>query len=538
MLKVVYKLGDEVKTTDQSNEDILLDIKNEGNRNILTVTALKDLGLRDSSLSYPYDFSKGDVIFANGYQSWTDTKECDIQTSFRDAEKIPSILRKKFAFAQYGDASFYKYKKHVIHGYDVAYLRGENSIFFGNLNYRKAHLIIEARIKESTVQAIVDSKGKKLKKGESFTIFDVIVSFDPHEGAKEFYSYFIPVSPKKLIGYTSWYNHYQNINEEKIYKALEGMDSSTYDLFQIDDGYQTFVGDWLDVNPEKFPNGLQKIVDDVHKKGMMAGLWLAPFAAESKSKLFKEHPELFIKDDKGKPLLAGGNWSGFYALNMELDESKAYVKKCLEHYSNMGFDFFKLDFLYASSLGKSNLTHAEKSQMSYSFLRETLKNKLILGCGAVIMSSYQNFDYLRIGPDVSLKWDDEFYMRHLHRERISTKITIQNTIYRGLFNNIFFGNDPDVFLLRDNNIWLNKKQKKALITINALFGSLLMTSDNVSEYDEEKKKLLDESIKLFRDARVKTFRTIGKSYILIVYEYQNKTNIIIYNKETGDIDNG
>ena len=69
-------------------------------------------------------------------------------------------------------------------------------------------------------------------------------------------------------------------------------------------------------------------------------------------------------------------------------------------------------------------------------------------------------------------------------------------------------------------------------------ASEVMTSDNVSEYDEEKKKLLDESIKLFRDARVKTFRTIGKSYILIVYEYHNKTNIIIYNKETGDIDNG
>ena len=42
------------------------------------------------------------------------------------------------------------------------------------------------------------------------------------------------------------------------------------------------------------------------------------------------------------------------------------------------------------------------------------------------------FDYLRIGADVTLIFDDVWFMRHLHRVRISTKMSLQNTIYRSI----------------------------------------------------------------------------------------------------------
>ena len=143
----------------------------------------------------------------------------------------------------------------------------------------------------------------------------------------------------------------------------------------------------------------------------------------------------------------------------------------------------KLDFLYAAALpnyeGKSR---CQVQDEAYQLLRTTLKNKVILGCGANIINSYEHFDYLRIGPDVSLEFDDVFYMRMFHRERISTKVTIQNTIYRSFMNNHLFGNDPDVFLLRDDNIKLSKAQREALSKLNALFGSLLFTSDNIATF--------------------------------------------------------
>ena len=129
-------------------------------------------------------------------------------------------------------------------------------------------------------------------------------------------------------------------------------------------------------------------------------------------------------------------------------------------------------------------------------INEELKDKIILVCGIPLSSSFNKTTFARIGPDVSLIFDDVYYMRFMHRERISTKTTIVNTIYRSIMNKTCFLNDPDVYLLRDDNIKLNEKQKEALIKINHLCGSLFMSSDNVSKYDEKKIKLLKESQKL------------------------------------------
>ena len=239
----------------------------------------------------------------------------------------------------------------------------------------------------------------------------------------------------------------------------------------------------------------------IHSKGLKAGIWLAPFVAESESKLFAEHPEYFKLDIHGHPLKAGGNWSGFYSLDVQKEEVRNHIKKTLNHFMDLGFDFFKLDFLYACGLGQfEGKSKCQVQSEAYKFLREILKDKIILGCGANIINSYKNFDYLRVGPDVSLIFDDVGYMKLFHRERISTKVTIQNTIYRSLFNDHLFGNDPDVFLLRDENIGLLFEQRKALTKINALFGSLLLTSDNLGTYHEKQKLVLEEAIDIFYHA--------------------------------------
>ena len=254
-------------------------------------------------------------------------------------------------------------------------------------------------------------------------------------------------------------------------------------------------------------------------------------------KTAQEHPEYLKKDKKGKLQKAGGNWSGFYALDLDNEDAVKYIKKCLKHYVDLGFDFFKLDFLYASAVFEyAGRSRAQVQQKAYELLRECLGDKLILGCGAQLANSFNNFDYLRIGPDVSLIFDDLAYMRLFHRERISTKVTLQNTIYRSFMNNRLFGNDPDVFLLRDDNIQLSKKQRKALITINALFGSVLMTSDNVAEYDDEKKELLKQSLELFKHAKVKEYKTVRHS-IKVTYELNGVEHSFTYNTQKGELSN-
>lgn len=140
-------------------------------------------------------------------------------------------------------------------------------------------------------------------------------------------------------------------------------------------------------------------------------------------------------------------------------------------------------------------------------------------------------DYCRIGPDVSLKFDDEAYMRLMHRERISTKVTLQNTIFRSCMDGTVFRCDPDVFLLRDDHIKLNKEQRKALLFINHLCGSVYMTSDHTWEYDDEKKALLEQARRLSAGKIWNIERR--RDEIKIEFELNEKECELVYNARSG-----
>ena len=536
-MRVAYFVNNKKKATTKSNADVTISEFRKGNRTTIKLVANQDLVLHKADVSYPCHINYQDLYFLNGYQSWTDTKEYKLAHQLRDIRKSPHIISHMFAMSAYGDSHFYNYSIRKSHGYDVFYSKGKFESFIFNLNYKNAYLIIELIKDRSSIHLISDVHNLEVKKGQEVTTFDYCYYDNFEQGLMAFWDAFPIRNVKKVLGYTSWYNYYQNINEEIISRDLEALDSR-FDVFQIDDGYETFVGDWLDVDPVKFPHGLKPIIDKIHSKGFKAGLWLAPFVAETKSKLFIEHPDWIRKDKHGKAVKAGGNWSGFYSLDLEKPEVIEYIKKCLIHYMDMGVDFFKLDFLYGAALPEyQGKTRCQVQDEAYQLLRDTLKNKVILGCGANIINSYEHFDYLRIGPDVSLEFDDVFYMKLFHRERISTKVTLQNTIYRSFMNNHLFGNDPDVFLLRDENIKLSKAQREALSKLNALFGSLLFTSDNIATYDEEKKALFDEVLKLFYNAHNRRYITKG-NLIDITYELFGEKKQLVYDIKKGVFING
>ena len=531
MLNISYFLNNVSKQTSINNDDLMILDHLDNNRRTINIKALKNIKLTNGKIKLDIVLNDDDLYFFNGYQSWTDTKEATIKDKEKNVKKIPSLLNKMFAFDRYGDTLFYDYHKTKLHGYDVFYIKGKNELFSFNYNYDQAYLVYELNKKEKTLSLISDVNGISLKENEDFKIFDYSLFSSIKDGLNDLYSLFPLKQTKKIFGYTSWYNYYQNINEEIILRDLESLDSR-FNLFQIDDGYETFVGDWLDVDQNKFPNGLKGIVEKIHNKGYLAGIWLAPFVAEEKSKLFSEHKELF-KMENGEYVKCGANWSGFYALDLENEDAKKYIKKCLDYYKDLGFDFYKLDFLYGANLPLyENKTRAMAAKDAYEFLREVLEDKLVLGCGAVISNSINRFDYLRVGPDVSLIFDDVWFMKYMHRERISTKLTLQNTIYRSIFNNHFFLNDPDVFLLREDNIKLSNEQKKALVIINSLFGSVLMTSDNISDYGIEQNALLEEAFDLFYNSKDVKFVKNGK-YINIEYTLNDKHHNLKYNTLKG-----
>lgn len=536
MMKITYRCDGKEYTVTSSDARIAMTSTVGQGRTTVSVTARCPLELLRAEDALEHPISESALIFANGYQSWTETKEFTGREGLNDLSRLPRRLVERFAFRAYGSQSFTPMHRGTLLGFDYGYIKGDAPLFIGSDNFRCAYLMIRFLRRENKVLLESDVSGKALEAGESFTVFDYTVSDRVEESLTAYFDRLTPRTRKKLFGYTSWYHHYQNISEKIIETAIDEADER-FDLFQIDDGFEPFVGDWMECDRDKFPNGLEPIVEKIHSKGMMAGIWLAPFAAEHRSALFRNHPELIRKNAAGEPILAGCNWGGFSPLDLDSEEAVMYIRSVLRHYADMGFDFFKLDFLYAANLSQMRgKTRAETAEFAYGLLREELGEKMILGCGATLSNGYERFEYMRVGPDLSLKFDDSPIMRLFHPERISTKVTLCNTVFRSSSNQKAYGNDPDVFLLRDDNIGLSVQQRYAVMTVNALFGALMMTSDHPKRYHSTQAAMLERALALFYHGTVTGYAR-EKNTIIVQYRIGEGTHSFSYDMKKGVIIN-
>lgn len=503
-LNFSYKTGKELKTTEISNDDVSFDLRQTENGLTLTVIPKKEISDISFYLERGYEYPQDSKFFANGFQSWTDTKEFAKNELMADEGIVGKGLFGKSPFGMnlVGNYTFVEQSKEcgVFHSNSFAYVRNEKNIdFFGSLNDRTGYTIIYAYMNKNTLRFSKDVEGITIS--EPYELLDLY--FDNGGYDEVFDRYFAkmnvkPLTDKKIKGYTSWYNYYQKINEKIILRDLDAISEKTdkVNTFQIDDGYQTSVGDWLSINKTKFPNGMKPIVEKIHAKGWQAGLWLAPFGAQKGSKLASEHSDWLVKGKNGKPIMVGANWGGFYAIDIDNTDARAYIKNVFDTVLNdWGFDLVKLDFLYATAVVPlHNKTRGQLAYESIDFLRECVGNKQILGCGVQQMPCFGKVEYMRIGADMDLGWKHKFFRNLTHREDVSTPNAIHNSVYRRCLNNRAFLCDPDVFLLRRSNIKFTFEQQKVLAKFIKLFGSVLFMSDNVDEYDDEQMAVFNDTL--------------------------------------------
>ncbi len=444
---------------------------------------------------------RNDVFFSNGYQSWSTSLEVQKESCLKTSFALKNVSKwAKEATEVSGDYGFagYKKEKGYFHSNGYTYVRnGKDVEFFGSLTERNGYTIFKYDMNTSDFSIVKDVEGFKLEKECE------LVSVVTFEGAYDevFDRYFhqmgVPEPKiKKMTGYTSWYNYFQKIDENIILRDLDGMDCAKDDvtIFQIDDGYEPKVGDWLIKNEKDFPNGMKFIADKIHEKGYLAGIWLAPFNAQKDSEIFKNHPEWFIKEPGSKrPQLGAFAWGGAYTLDIYNDGARAYIKKCFDVvFNEWGYDMVKLDFLYSEcALPRNGKSRGQIMCEAMDFLKECVGEHLFLGCGVPILPSFGIVDACRISCDVSLSFKPQLINKiNVNNEIPSTQNAINNTIFRRHLSGRVFANDPDVFFLRDFNLKFNFEQKLLLGFINSLLGDVLFVSDNVGFYSEKEVMLL------------------------------------------------
>lgn len=472
-------------------EDLNITFYVTNNHLSMNIKPKKEMIINTIKLQEHIKYENNDRIFLNGFQSWTDSKE------FKPNEKIPKL--NPLAFKKLnasGDYSFYKYsgKNGMLHSWSYTYIRrGQDFSLYGSLSEKTGYTLFEHNTERDTLSIIKECKGLLIDK--EYNAFNLFITTGKEEEIFDLYFQKMDIKKPKAeytTGWTSWYNYYTSINEKIIIENLEAFSKRNIpiDIFQIDDGYQNAIGDWIITN-EKFRKGMKYISDNIKKKGYKAGLWLAPFICEKKSRLYKEHQDWILKDEKGKAVLAGYNpaWNGnFYALDIYKDEVRDYLKEVFDIVINdWNYDLVKLDFLYAVAIKpRKGKTRGQIMTEAMEFLRELVGDRMILGCGVPLMPAFEQVEFCRIGCDVGLSWDKDMLPGLTNsREVVSTENALKSAIARRHLNKNAFLNDPDVFILRSKNNKLNKEQKETLFLVNLIFGGLVFTSDNINEYSEE-----------------------------------------------------
>lgn len=448
---------------------------------------------------FSYNFKSDEKFFANGYQAWSTSREYAAREKMLDVTPIAIGPLRRLAGIT-ADVSFVDYPKTTgsFFSHTYTYIRqGEQVRLFGSLSEKQGFTVIYADMKKDDLIFSKDLEGVTIS--DEYDLFDMAMFSGSYDAV--FDKYFEAMAIPKpgighMAGYTSWYNYFQKIDEDIIMRDLNALDKvhDSVSVFQIDDGYETFVGDWLDPNPAKFPKGMKYVADSIHEKGYKAGIWLAPFSLQRASRMYKEHPDWVIKE-KSLPQLGVFAWGGAYTMDIYHDEARAYIKNFFDVILNeWGYDMVKLDFLYSQCITpRNNKSRGTIMCEAMEFLRECCGDKLILGCGVPLGAAFGYVDACRISCDVDLNYDGIYYNKlHINNEIPSAQNAINNAVFRRHLNGRAFCNDPDVFFLRYSNLKFNMQQKELLGGINHLFGSVLFVSDNAEEYSKRDFELVQK----------------------------------------------
>lgn len=462
----------------------------------LTLTPSRPLMLRHLSIRFGLEGARVERMMLNGYQTWTQSREAGPEYVMSDLRSF--MIPLLGAYGDYTRRDFSRERGRLYSWSCTQFRKTDGLEFCGSFDESFAFTIIDFRFDDHTV--MIEKEIDDLMIERECVPFRLFTAEGVETALWDSYASLFPGTAQRmdrLTGWTSWYSLYTRISEENILSHLASVKRTglPLDVFQIDDGYQRSLGDWLTPN-ERFPSGMKNLAGEIRRAGLRPGLWIAPFVCERSSEVYRNHPEWLLRDRQGRAIRAGWNnqWSGFfYALDPDLPEVRRHLREVFRTVTeDWGFEFLKLDFLYAAGL----LPTADRSRgrimvEAMRFLREAAGTTPILGCGIPLAAAAGLVEYCRIGSDVAPYWEDRFLAWVRYEERISTYNSLVSTLSRWQFSGRLFGNDPDVFLLRGGDNRMSEAENYTLFLVNNLTGRIVFFSDDPSTYGAGQLALLE-----------------------------------------------
>ncbi|GGL82646.1 alpha-galactosidase [Deinococcus aerolatus] len=309
----------------------------------------------------------------------------------------------------------------------------------------------------------------------------------------------------------SWYSYYRGVTLEAMLDnaRLAREHGLPFDVFQLDDGFQSDLGDWFTAS-DHFGGHARDLPAGLNELGFTAGLWLAPFLASPTSQLFRDHPDWMLRGKDGAPLAVGHNWGGAYhALDTTHPEVLVWLRDLAATARGWGYPYLKLDFLYGAALPgvrhDPSVGRAAAYRMGLQALRDGAgDDAFLLGCGAPLAASIGVVDAMRTGPDVAPLWDEDSRRVWLGD---ATGPSARNALHTALsrwYQHAWYQPDPDVAICRRELSLLTATERHTVATMLDVVGGLRASSDPIAMLDVDGLALLRRCLEISRPDRPTT----------------------------------
>lgn len=127
----------------------------------------------------------------------------------------------------------------------------------------------------------------------------------------------------------------ESLNEAAILSELDFMASKLkpygWKHVSLGRGWQRAVGDW-EPDISKFPHGMKSLTEEIHARGLTAGIWLDPFLVDEDSPVAREHSEWLLER------LGGDGDDGLRVLDITAPGAAEHVRQLGVRVREWGFD--------------------------------------------------------------------------------------------------------------------------------------------------------------------------------------------------------
>jgi alpha-galactosidase len=348
----------------------------------------------------------------------------------------------------------------------------------------------------------------------------VVLKGEPAESLLERYGGMIQaenkiiINPWNPIGWCSWYQYFGKLEWGDIIKNLDIAKREKgfpFDVFQIDDGYEQDIGDWM-VTKQGYPP-VRELVHAIESRGFIAGIWTAPTSVAETSRLFAEKPGWMVSERKA-PKFCYKAWSKkIYALDTTNPDAKNWLFETFQSLKKTGFDYFKIDFMFSAAMPgtrKKNFTPIQAYREGLRVIKKAVGESFILGCGAPLLPSAGLVDGMRVGEDTAPYWKT----KPSPFQGPNAYFALKNAILRQFMHKKLWLNDPDCLLLRSKDIKLTENERELYALVAGALDNMLIDSDDLSLVDEAGKRLFAKAIAL-RGGKVKIQGLLNDDFYLI-----------------------